>query len=148
MVSSEPTVAGEEPVVPHAGGDVGHDVGVELVLLDPVFHVVLVPGPVGALDVDQPVVGPLGLGDATAEREGHGGLDVVPRIGVAAGTTAPCPRGAATRRWRRPWPGPVGPVMMPSTVMQADWWSRVRRLRAGEQGAWWRRATRLLPRRG
>ena len=83
--STKPRSSVSEPVVPHAGGDVGADVGVELVLLDPVGHVVLVPGAVGALEADQPLVGPLGLGDAAADGERHGRLDVVPRVGVAAG---------------------------------------------------------------
>ena len=52
---------GAEPAVPHAGGDVGDDVGIELVLLDPVGQVVLVPRAVGALQVGQPLEGALGL---------------------------------------------------------------------------------------
>jgi hypothetical protein len=44
-----------------------------------------VPGAVGALQARQPLEGPLGLGVAPTEREGHGRLDVVPRVGVAAG---------------------------------------------------------------
>jgi hypothetical protein len=81
----EALVAGEQVVVPHARGDVGDDVGVELLLLDPVGQVVLVPGAVGPLLGDEPVEGALGLGPTPAEVEGHGRLDVVPRIGVAAG---------------------------------------------------------------
>ena len=81
----EALVAVQQPVVPHAGGDVGAHVGVELVLLDAVGQVVLVPGAVGPLQVDEPLVGPLGLGAAAAEVEGHGRLDVVPRVGVPAG---------------------------------------------------------------
>ena len=45
----EAAVAGQQPVVPDAGGHVGEDVGVELVLLDPIGQVVLVPGAVGPL---------------------------------------------------------------------------------------------------
>ena len=54
-------------------------------LLDPVLQVVLVPGAVRALEAHEPVVGPLGLGHAAAGGERHGRLDVVPRVGVAAG---------------------------------------------------------------
>jgi hypothetical protein len=80
----EAAVAGAQPAVPHPGGHVGDDVGVELVGLDPVGQVVLVPGAVGPLQADQPVEGPLGLGVAVTQGEGHGRLDVVPGIGVAA----------------------------------------------------------------
>jgi hypothetical protein len=80
----EAPVAGAQPAVPHAGGHVGDDVGVELVGLDPVGQVVLVPGAVGPLQADQPVEGPLRLGVALAQGQGHGRLDVVPGIGVAA----------------------------------------------------------------
>ena len=90
----EAVIAGEEDVVPHAGGDVGADVGVELVLFDAVVDVVLVPGAVGPLQAGQPLVGPLGFGRRPAGGEGHGRLDVVPRIGVTAGE----PRDHAARQ--------------------------------------------------
>jgi hypothetical protein len=76
--------------VPHASGHVGAHVGIELVLLHQrgavvAGDVVLVPRAVLALEVDEPLVGTVGLGPAAADVEGHGGLDVVPRVGVAAG---------------------------------------------------------------
>ncbi len=48
----EAPVLGQQPVVPDAGGHVGDGVGVELLLLDPVGQVVLVPGAVVPLGVD------------------------------------------------------------------------------------------------
>ena len=94
----EALVVGEQPAVPHAGGHVGAHVGVELVLLDlrravVAGDVVLVPGAVVALEVDEPLVGPVGLGAAAADVEGHGRLDVVPRVGVAAGEPRDHPGG-------------------------------------------------------
>jgi hypothetical protein len=80
----EAAVCGDEPLVPYTGGDVGDHVGVELVLLDAVLHVVLVPGAVGSLDVHQPLIGPFGLSDATTDGQGHGRFHVVPRVGVTA----------------------------------------------------------------
>ncbi len=80
----EAFVAGQQEVMPHAGGHVGAHVGVELVLLDGVGQVVLVPRAVGSLHAHQPLVGPLGRSALVTEIERHGGLDVVPRIGVAA----------------------------------------------------------------
>ena len=79
-----PEIAEVEVVVPDAGGDVGDDVGVELVLLDLVLEVVLVPRAVGPLDVDEPLVGRFGLGSALADDERHRRFDVVPRVGVTA----------------------------------------------------------------
>ncbi len=81
----EPGVSSEEVVVPGSGRDVRAHVGVELGLLDAVLEVVLVPGAVGALTVDEPLVGPLGVPTTTTEVERHGCLDVVPRVGVTAG---------------------------------------------------------------
>ena len=80
----EPAVAGEQVAVPDAGGDVGEGVRVELVLLDAVGQVVLVPRAVGPLDVGEPLEAALGLGVETGHAEGHQRLDVVPRVGVAA----------------------------------------------------------------
>ena len=70
--------------MPHARRHVGDDVGVELVLLDSVLQVVLVPGAVGPLQPDEPVERPLGLGPLAADGQRHGRLDVVPRVGVTA----------------------------------------------------------------
>ena len=68
------------------GRDVGAHVGVELVVLDrPVAVVVGVPRTVGPLRVDEPLVGPLGLGVEAGHVERHGGLDVIPRIAMATG---------------------------------------------------------------
>ena len=59
-VVDEGPIPRAQPVVPHAGGDVGADVGVELGLFDrAVGQVVVPPTAVVALDVDQPFVGPL-----------------------------------------------------------------------------------------
>ncbi len=43
------------------------------------------PRPVGALGVDEPLVGPLGVLMEAGDIERHRGLDVVPRVAVAAG---------------------------------------------------------------
>ena len=50
-------IAGEKPVMPNTRGDVGDGVGVKLVLFDTIVVVVLVPAPVGKLDVTQPAIG-------------------------------------------------------------------------------------------
>ena len=81
----EPLIAVQEEVMPGASGDVGDDVGVELVLLDLVLEVVLMPRPVGALDVDEPLVGEFGLGSMLTDRERHCRFDMVPRVGMATG---------------------------------------------------------------
>jgi hypothetical protein len=83
-VLEEPGVAGEQVVVPHAIGDVAGDVRVGSRILHVVAHVVGVPAPGLVLHRAQPLVGPLGLGEAVAEVEGHGGLDEVPRVAVLA----------------------------------------------------------------
>jgi hypothetical protein len=73
-------------VVADAGGDVGAHVGVELGVLDGAVGVVVgVPRAVGALGVDEPLVGPLGLVVEAGDVERHRRLDVVPRVAVAAG---------------------------------------------------------------
>ena len=82
-LGQEPGVPEAQPVMPHARGDVGDRVGVQLVLVDPAGGVVLVPGPVGPLVAGQPLVGGLGLLPASGHREGHGRLDMVPGIGDA-----------------------------------------------------------------
>ena len=108
IVSRKPAVVGEQPVVPHAGGDVGEDVGVELVLLDPVGQVVLVPGAVGALQRRPASRRP--ARPRPAGRRGRGPWP--PRRGSTGrrgrrGTTGSCPFGQLPRRrWRRPWPAP------------------------------------------
>jgi hypothetical protein len=86
----EAHVCREQPAVPHPGSDVGAHVGVELVLLDlgaavVAGDVVLVPGAVVALEVDEPLVGPVGFSAPAPEVEGHGRLDVVPGVAVTAG---------------------------------------------------------------
>ena len=53
----------------------------------------MIAAPVGPLETDEPVVAPLGFGDAAADGQGHGGFDVVPRIGVIAGRPRDHPRG-------------------------------------------------------
>ena len=69
QVIDEAAVPGAQPVVPHAGGDVRAHVGVELGLLDrAVGQVVVPPAAVGTLDVDEPLVGALGLGCAGRRR--------------------------------------------------------------------------------
>ena len=70
--------------MPNARSDVGDDVGVELVLFDLVFEVVLMPGSVGALNVDKPLVRRFGFAAMLTDCERHRGLDVIPRVGVSA----------------------------------------------------------------
>jgi hypothetical protein len=61
-VIDERPVPRAQPVVPHTRRHVGAHVGVELGLLDrTVRQVVVPPAAVGALGVDQPLVGALGL---------------------------------------------------------------------------------------
>ena len=101
-VVDESSVRGAAPVVPHAGGDVGAHVGVELGFGDGVVpvaigHVVVVPAAVGALDVGQPLVGPFGLDVEAGDVERHRRLDMVPGVAVATGE----PRDHAARRLQR-----------------------------------------------
>ena len=85
-------------MVPHTGGQVGRVVGIQLRVLDLPVAVVEGEGAVGPLRPEQPLVGPLHrLAVAAADVERHGRLDVVPRIGVAAGE----PRYAAVAMLRR-----------------------------------------------
>ncbi len=78
-------IPAQQVPVPHAGGDIGGAIGVEAILGDSALHVVVVPGPVGPLFVDEPLVG--GVGGAAQSRhiESHCRLHVVPGVGVAAG---------------------------------------------------------------
>ncbi len=69
--------------MPHARSDVRAHVRVELVILDAVGEVVVVPRPVLQLVSDQPLVRVLCLGAASANGERHRRFDVVPRVGVA-----------------------------------------------------------------
>ena len=48
----EPTVAGEQPVVPHTSGDIAAHIGVDLGVFDAVSEVVVVPPAVAMLGVD------------------------------------------------------------------------------------------------
>ena len=94
----EPLVVGEQPAVPHARGHVGTHVGVELVLLHlrravVAGDVVLVPRAVVALQGGEPLIGAVGLAVAAPDVEGHGRLDVVPRVAVAAGEPRDHPGG-------------------------------------------------------
>ena len=93
QVIDEGPIPRAQPVMPHAGGDVGADVGVELGFFDgAVGQVVVPPTAVVALDVDQPFVGPFGAGVEAGDIERHGGLDVVPRIAMPAGEPRDHPR--------------------------------------------------------
>ncbi len=78
--------------MPDPGGDVRAHVGVELVLLDGVGEVVLVPRTVGPLHPDEPCVRRFGLGHPPAERECHRRFDVVPRVSVPTGEPRDHPR--------------------------------------------------------
>ena len=78
-------VAEVQIVMPYPGGNVGDDIGIESVLLHLVFQVVLMPGTVASLAVDEPLVGSLGFASVTTDHECHCRLNVVPRIGVTAG---------------------------------------------------------------
>ena len=113
----EGAVPRAEPVVPDAGGDVRAHVGVELGLLDvPSGEVVVPPTAVVALDVDQPLVAAFGCGVETGDVERHGGLDVVPRVAVAAGEPRDHPgvelqRGDPFGGLRRPRRPEIAPSM-------------------------------------
>ena len=71
--------------MPHPGGHVGSHIAVELGVLDPVGQVVLVPGARRVLVLHQPPVCGLRLVQMSGDGHCHGGLHVVPRIGVASG---------------------------------------------------------------
>ncbi len=82
----ECAIPGESQMVADTGGDVGAHVGVELGVLDrSVAVVVRVPRTVGALRVDEPVVGAFGLVVEPGDVERHRRLDMVPRVAVTAG---------------------------------------------------------------
>ncbi len=78
-------LAGRDVPVPCSGGQVGAHIGVEPRILDPGGQVVVEPAAVGELGVHQPLVGPVGLFVQADSGEGHGRLDVVPRVAVPAG---------------------------------------------------------------
>ena len=77
-------VVADQVVMPHANGDVGDHVGVELRIGDTVGVVVLVPRTVSALIVSEPCVGQPRLVVASSGIERHCRLHVVPRVGMAA----------------------------------------------------------------
>ena len=149
----EATVAGEQPVVPHTGRRVGDGVGVELVLLDAVGQVVLVPRAVGPLGVDQPLrrrARPRG-----AARTGRAPWP--PRRGSRdrrgrPGTRGSCPSAAASRRWPRRWRGPRCGVSSPSTAGGSATAGpdglRGRAARPARAPAWWRTRRGTCPRSG
>ena len=81
----ETAIPGAQPVVPHAGGHVRAHVGVEFGFLDKTTRKVVVEPPaVAVLRVGEPFVGALGLAMEAGHVEGHGRLDVVPRVAVSA----------------------------------------------------------------
>ena len=71
-------------MVPDAVRHVARDVGVERGVLHVVAHVVGEPTAAVVLHAAEPLVGALGVGEASAHVEGHRGLDQVPRVGVTA----------------------------------------------------------------
>ena len=75
--------------MPNARGDVGAHVGIELGFLDEIVglavtEVEVVPTPVGALDISQPLIRPFGLNVEPGNVKSHRAFDVVPRIAMAA----------------------------------------------------------------
>ena len=109
-VLDEAPVLGDQPVVPHAGRDVGADVRVELRVLDRdggapravtatrrPLDVVVEPAAVGSLHLQQPLVRPLGLGEEAGGGQGHGRLHVVPRVAVATRVPGDHPAGELER---------------------------------------------------
>ena len=81
-LAEELDVAGDQVVVPGARGQIGADVGIETGVLDRVALVVVEPAAVGQLAAGQPAVGLDRLVDEPAHGQGHGRLDVVPRVAV------------------------------------------------------------------
>ena len=91
---------------PHAGGHIRARVGVPSRLGDAVGHISRAPAPFGQLLGGQPIERPLGFGPAPAGGEGHGRLDVVPRVSVGARhTRGPCRQPFAPRQSSRPSDG-------------------------------------------
>ena len=72
--------------MPRPVRDVAGHVGVEGRVLHGVADVIRVPRTVRPLPGAEPLVCALGLGVPSADVEGHGRLDEVPRIGVVAGS--------------------------------------------------------------
>ena len=83
-LAQELDVAGDQVVVPGAGGQVGAHVRVQPGVLDRVALVVVEPAAVGELAAGQPPVGRHRLVHQAAHGQGHGRLDVVPGIAVPA----------------------------------------------------------------
>ena len=108
QVVEEPAVPRAAPVVPHAGGDVGAHVGVELGLLDAaVGPVVVVPAAVRALRRGQPLVGVLGLRGAGRRRRGpsptrRGSTGRSGRRGTTGSSRSAPAATPGARRWRAP----------------------------------------------
>ena len=84
QLAQELHVAGDQVVVPGARRQIGAHVRVEAGILDGVTLVVVEPAAVGELAAGQPAVGVDRLVHEAADGERHGGLDVVPRVAVAA----------------------------------------------------------------
>ena len=70
--------------MPGPGGQIGANVGVETGVLDAGGQVVVEPTAVGQLGVDQPLVGAVGFVVQADGGEGHGRLDVIPRVAVSS----------------------------------------------------------------
>ena len=92
---------GDQPVVPHADGEVRRHVGLAAGVDDVAGDVLQRPGSVGPLACEQPGVGPLGLLEPGRDRQRHRGLDVVPHVGVAAGVHGIAPPAPAWPRSTR-----------------------------------------------
>ncbi len=80
--ADKPEVAGHQVVVIEPDGDVGGQVGVAGFVLGPPLAVGGVPAAVFELGARQPAEGAPGLAEPAAHGEGHGGLHVVPGIGL------------------------------------------------------------------
>ena len=108
QLRDEPLVGGDQPVVPQTDGEVAGVVALHARRHLGAVAVLGGPGPVGALPAGQPAVGGAGAVVLAAEVQGHGRLDGVPRVELAA----PEPGEGAVGVLLRGDPGDGGPHLV------------------------------------
>ena len=85
QVAHELVVTPDQPVVPQPDGDVGRHVGLAAGVLDLPAGVLHGPRAVVALGTAYPLPGAVDRLATARDEERHGGLDVVPHVGVLTG---------------------------------------------------------------
>ena len=80
---NESAIPGAEPVMPHASSDICTHVGVEFWFFNnSAGQVIVEPPAIGMLDINKPLVSPLGILMQASDVKSDCGFNMVPRIAV------------------------------------------------------------------